>query len=331
MSLDARGPLCECVPNISEGKDPFVYNAVAEAVAAVPGANVLHVDPSPDAHRTVITFVVRPDALISAGLAAFAAAAHSIDMRKHRGIHPRIGALDVFPIVPWRGLAMADCVRFAHDLGLAVWAELHIPVYFYAHASDNPCRKRLADLRRGEYESLTSREVTQTLWPDHGNPTANLRAGASAIGARDVLIAYNLDLATPDAAIAEAIAREIRERRCFKKGPNGERCCDQNGYPLYEEGLLKTLQAKGWLVPSRVIAQVTTNLADYRITSLLSVYETASRLARHMGTTVTGAELIGMLPERALPMGGAETIGLHSPHFNRSERVLEDVLNRRGL
>ena len=220
--------IVECVPNFSEGRDQAKIKAIADAVAAVPGAKLLHVDPGPGANRTVITFIGTPEAVAEAAFRAIAKAAEVIDMRKHRGEHPRLGATDVCPFVPVQGVTLAECAAIARRVGRRVGDELGIPVYFYEAAASDPSRKNLADVRRGEYEGLAEK-LSDGFWtPDCGPAILNHRSGATIIGAREFLVAFNITLTTRDKTSAADIAFELRERGRAARRPSSS--------PFYADG-----------------------------------------------------------------------------------------------
>jgi glutamate formiminotransferase / formiminotetrahydrofolate cyclodeaminase len=279
--------LVECVPNFSEGRDEAVIRAVAAAADETPGVRVLNVDSSPDAHRTVLTFAGGPEACLDAGFRTFKAATGRIDITRHRGVHPRIGALDVFPFVPLRNVDMAECAALAVRLAERVGNELGIPAYLYEEAARSKERKSLSALRAGGTGGLAERMADPAWVPDFGPRTFDPRAGASAIGARGLLIAYNVNLADPDPAVARRVAGLIRE-----SGTGGK------------PGLFKACRAIGWRIESRGRSQVSTNLTDFRVTAPHAVYEACVRLAAEAGGRVTGSEIVGLVPLEALTAAG---------------------------
>ncbi len=269
-------PLVECVPNFSEGRRPEVVKAIADAVAGHAGVRVLHVESDADHNRSVITAVAPPEAMAPAMFDAIATAARLIDLNEHRGAHPRIGATDVVPFVPLRGLDLADCVNLARALGQRVGEELGIPVYLYEAAATRPDRVNLADVRRGQYEALRAEiAVNPDRAPDFG-PAAVGPAGATVIGARAFLIAYNVFLTTDDVEIAKRIAKAIR----------------------HSDGGLRYVKALGLLVNGR--AQVSMNLTNFQKTPIYRVQEMIRREAARYGVGIASSELIGMLPQQAL-------------------------------
>lgn len=274
-------PLVECVPNFSEGRDRATLRAIENAIAGVPGTMLLDMHADPSHNRSVFTFAAPPEAAADAAFHAVAVARDRIDLRRHRGVHPRIGATDVVPFVPLRQATLDDCIGVARALGERVAHELNIPVYLYARAATVPAHERLADLRRGGFEALAARmALDPAALPDFGPPHPHPTAGATAIGARPVLVAYNIWLDTPDVAQARAIARAIRT----------------------SSGGLPAVQAAGFAVAGR--AQVSTNLLDVDVTTPQAVYRAVEAAAHARGLAVARVELVGLLPERAAPAPG---------------------------
>lgn len=296
--------LIECVPNISEGRRDDVIQAVAGVVSTVPGVQLLDVDPGRSTNRTVITFVGPPETIGEAAFRVIQKAAELIDMSKHKGEHPRMGATDVCPFVPVAGVTMEDCVAVAHALGERVGRELNIPGYFYESAAKSPERKNLAHCRKGEYEGLE--KLAQPAWaPDFGPAEwsdRTKRSGATAIGARDFLIAYNINLNTTSSRRANAIAFDIRESGRVKRegGPGSPIVKDAEGNPMREPGSLKAVKGIGWYIEEYGIAQLSLNLTDINTTPVHIAFDEAVERARDRGIRVTGSELVGLLPLRVL-------------------------------
>lgn len=270
--------IVECVPNFSEGRNEQVIEAILGAVKAVPGVALLDHAPDQSHNRLVVTFAGEPAAVEEAAFRATKKAAELIDMEKHHGEHPRIGATDVVPFVPVRGVAMADCVEMARRLGARISEELHIPVYLYAEAATRPERRRLPDIRRGEYEGLKTAISEPGRQPDFGEARMHPTAGATVVGARQPLIAFNANLSTADVRVASAIAKSVRE----------------------SSGGLVSVQAKGVFIKERNTAQVTMNILDHERTPIHRVLELVRVEARRYGVDVVGTEIIGLLPLSAL-------------------------------
>lgn len=341
--------LVECVPNISEGRRAEVYEAVARAAAAVPGATLLNVDPGAETNRTVITLVGPPDAMVEAAFALAREALARIDMRQHRGAHARMGAVDVIPFVPVAGVTMDDCVALARRLGERLGRELGLPVFLYEHAASAPHRRNLADVRAGEYEGL-AQKLAQPAWqPDYGPATFLPGAGATVVGARKFLVAYNVNLNTLDKRLANRVAFDVRERGRKKLDAQGEPVLDAKGEPVWEPGILSAVKAVGWVIPEYGCAQVSLNLTDLDVTPLHLAFDTCDERARARGLRVTGSELVGLVPRSVLLAAGAHylrrmgrtagvpasslvhaavrSLGLsESKPFDPKERVIEERL-----
>jgi glutamate formiminotransferase/formiminotetrahydrofolate cyclodeaminase len=269
--------LIESVPNFSEGRSKAVIDEIAGAIEAVPGATLLHVEMGIDTNRTVITFVGEPEPVTEAAFQSISRAAALIDMRRHQGVHPRIGATDVCPIIPVRGISIAECLPLAEALGKRVGDALGIPVYLYAASARVPGRARLPDIRRGGYERLEERMKDPAFRPDFGPARFNPGAGATVIGVRDFLLAYNVNLKTPDRRLAAAIAAAIRK-----------------------PARLKGCQAAGWYIDAYGLAQVTMNLLDFRAAGLHTAFEAVKEEAERLGLRVTGSEIVGLIPRQAI-------------------------------
>jgi glutamate formiminotransferase/formiminotetrahydrofolate cyclodeaminase len=290
----------ECVPNISEGRRPEVYEAVAKAAGAVPGVTVLDVDPGAETNRTVITFVGEPEAVLEGAFQLMVAALERIDMTTHQGAHSRIGAVDVVPFVPVSEVTMAECVELARRLGERVGRELGIPVYLYENAATSPARRNLADIRAGEYEGLAAK-LTDPAWqPDFGPARLVPRAGASVIGARSFLVAYNVNLNTTDKRLATRIAFDIREKGRKRLDAAGQPVKDEAGAEIWDPGLLAGIKAVGWTIPEFGCAQISINVTDLDATPLHVVFDTCDERARAHGLRVTGSELVGLVPRQVL-------------------------------
>ncbi|CAN5442784.1 hypothetical protein BH10CYA1_BH10CYA1_44180 [soil metagenome] len=288
--------LVECVPNFSEGRNEKVINAIADAIRAVSGVNLLDVDPGWSTNRTVITFVGDPQAAVEAAFQSIAAAATLIDMRRHTGEHPRMGATDVCPFVPVSGITMEECAALAEQLGKRVGDELKIPIYLYAEAAKREDRRSLADIRKGEYEGLAAKMTDAEFRPDFGPQSFNATSGATVIGARPFLIAYNVNLNTKSKKLANDIALNIREAGRTKKNAMGETERNADGTPVKLPGLLKACRAVGWYVDEYERAQVSINLVDYHQTSLEDAFDACCKEADKLGVRVTGSEIVGLVP-----------------------------------
>jgi glutamate formiminotransferase len=271
--------LVECVPNFSEGRNPARVRLIADAITAVKPACVLDTHIDPDHNRSVITFVAPPEAIVEAAVNAVRRASELIDMRTHQGEHPRLGATDVLPFVPLRGVTMDDCIRIAHEAGAVIARELSIPVYFYERAALRPDRVNLEDVRRGALELLRQQITTNPeRAPDEGLAQVHESAGAIAVGARPFLIAFNVILRSSDIAVARQIARTIRAR-------NG-------GLPF--------VKALGFQLQTRGLVQVSMNLINYEVTGMTAAYEAVRREAERLGVEIESVEIVGLVPGNAL-------------------------------
>lgn len=296
--------LIECVPNFSEGRDRAVIDAITREIEGVEGAKLLDVDPGAATNRTVVTFLGPPEAVEEAAFRAIRRAAERIDMARHRGAHPRMGATDVCPFVPVHGATMADCVALAKRLGRRVGTDLGIPVFLYGAAAARPDRVRLPDIRQGEYEALPEKLQDPDFRPDFGPATFHARSGATAIGAREFLIAWNVNLNTRDRRIANRIAAELRETGKPRRDAAGKILRDAGGKALREPGRFTHLQGGGWYIGEYGRAQMTFNLMNYKVTSLAAVFEACRELSRREGVRVTGSELVGLVPLEAILQAG---------------------------
>jgi glutamate formiminotransferase/formiminotetrahydrofolate cyclodeaminase len=316
-------PVLECVPNFSEGRDPAVIGAIRDRIAGVAGVRVLSVEPGRDTNRTVVTFVGPPDAVVEAAFRGAAAAAELIDMRGHTGAHPRFGALDVCPLIPVSGLTMDEAVVHARALAERIGAELGVPVYCYEFAATSPERRNLADVRAGEYEGLADK-LAQPEWrPDYGPAAFNARTGATAVGARKFLVAYNVNLNTTSTRRANAVAFDVREKGRITRRPDpvtGEIVRDADGNPVWTPGALKTVKGIGWFIEEYGIAQVSLNLTDLDVTPLHVAFEEVCRCAEARGVRVTGSELVGVVPLQAMLEAGR--------HFLRKQRRSTGIPDR---
>jgi glutamate formiminotransferase len=317
--------LVECVPNFSEGRDKSVIDAISRAISATSGVRLLDVDPGADTNRTVYTFVGAPEAVAEAAFRAAEAASQLIDMSKHQGAHPRMGALDVCPIVPVAGVTMDECIEVARALGRRMAEALALPVYFYEFAATRPERRNLADIRAGEYEALPKKLADAAWKPDAGPARFNARSGAAVVGAREFLIAYNVNLNTREAKLANEIALNIREAGRLQRDAMGEVVKDATGQDLRVPGRLKATKAIGWYIEQYRQAQVSINLLSYRTTPLHVVLETVREEAAKLGLVVTGSELVGLTPLEPLVEAGRYYLKKQGRSPGVPERELVEV------
>ena len=298
-----REQLIECVPNFSEGNDMSVIKQITDTIESVEGVKLLDVDPGKATNRTVVTFVGTPAEVVEAAFSAVKKASELIDMRKHKGAHPRFGATDVCPLVPVSNITMEETVEYARKLAKRIGEELNIPVYCYENAAFDEKRKNLAYCRSGEYEGLPDK-LGQSEWkPDFGKAEFNARAGAVAVGARDFLVAYNINLNTTSTRRANAIAFDIREKgRAKREGHplTGSIVKDEKGNPVMIPGSLKAVKGIGWYIEEFGIAQVSLNLTNISTTPVHVAYDEAFSKAEVRGVRVTGSEIVGLIPLKAM-------------------------------
>jgi glutamate formiminotransferase/formiminotetrahydrofolate cyclodeaminase len=320
--------LVECVPNISEGRNREAIEAIAAEIRGVSGVTILDVDPGADTNRTVYTFVGAPEPVVEAAVRMARKAAAFIDMSRHSGAHPRIGALDVCPIVPVSDITMGECVEVARRLGRRLADELQIPIYFYERAATRDERRSLADIRTGEYEGLREKLADPAWMPDCGPAVFNPRLGATVVGAREFLIAYNVNLNTRDRRLAHEIALNIRETGRLQRDEHGSVVTLADGTPARAPGRLKATRAIGWYIEEYRQAQVSINLLDFRTTPLHVVFETVKEEAERLGLRVTGSELVGLTPLQPLVDAGRFYLRMQRKSAGAPESELIDLAVR---
>ncbi len=330
--------LIECVPNFSEGRDLTVIKQITDVIEKIDGIKLLDVDPGEATNRTVVTFVGEPEQVMEAAFQAVRKAAELIDMRNHHGAHPRMGATDVCPLVPVAGVTLEECAEYARQLGKRIGDELGVPVYAYEAAAFTPERRNLAVCRKGEYEALSQRFGVAEENPDFG-PTVwdenTARTGATAVGARDFLIAVNYNLNSTSTRRANAIAFDVREKgRPMREGgsPVGKVMKDENGNDIMIPGTLKGTKAIGWFIDEYGIAQVSMNITDIKTTPLHVAFDEVCRCAANRGLRVTGAEIVGLVPKSTLIEAGKyflrkqqRSVGLHD------EEIIKIAVKSMGL
>jgi glutamate formiminotransferase/formiminotetrahydrofolate cyclodeaminase len=299
--------IIECVPNFSEGKDMSVIKQITDEIESVEGIKLLDVDPGKATNRTVVTFVGSPEGVIESAFRAVNKASELIDMSKHRGEHPRMGATDVCPLVPVSNITMEETVHYAHKLAKRIGEELNIPVYCYENAATNDIRRNLANVRSGEYEGLKEKLADPEWKPDYGPAIFNTGSGATAVGARDFLVAYNINLNTTSTRRANSIAFDVRERGRVKRKGNpltGEIVKDEKGNPVMIPGKLKATKAIGWYIEEYGIAQISINLTNISVTPVHVAFDEVCKSAESRGIRVTGSELVGLIPLKAMLEAG---------------------------
>jgi glutamate formiminotransferase/formiminotetrahydrofolate cyclodeaminase len=296
--------LIECVPNFSEGRDLEKIKSITREIENSKDIQLLDVDPGESTNRTVVTFIGTPDGVLEAAFKAIRKASQVIDMTKHSGAHSRMGATDVCPFVPVSGVTMEDCVQLARTLAERVARELGIPVYLYEEAAQKPERRNLATVRAGEYEGLPEKLKDPEWAPDYGEAVFNPQSGATVIGAREFLIAYNINLNTRNRQSAQHIALNLRERGRAKRDAQGNIIRDEGGKSVMEPGKFKEVKAVGWYVKDYEIAQISINFTNYKISPPHLVFDEAVKEAEQIGCRVTGSELVGLIPKEAMLQAG---------------------------
>lgn len=349
--------LIECVPNFSEGRDMTVIKQITDVIESVEGVRLLDVDPGRDTNRTVVTFTGSPEAVCEAAFLAVKKASEVIDMSKHTGAHPRMGATDVCPLIPVAGISMEETVKYARGLAERIGGELSLPVYCYEEAALKDKRKNLAAVRSGEYEGLKKKLADPEWKPDFGPASFNPGAGAVIVGARDFLVAFNVNLNTTSTRRANAIAFDVRERGREKRegdSVTGKIIKDAGGNPVMIPGTLKAVKAIGWFIPEYGIAQISMNLTNIGATPVHIAFDEVCKKAESRGIRVTGSELVGLIPLKAMLDAGiyflhkqqlsagvsdaeliavaVKSMGLAEiKPFNPDEKIIEYVLRDRGL
>ncbi len=348
--------LIECVPNFSEGRDMAVIDAITEAIAAVDGCDLIDVDPGAATNRTVVTIVGGPEAVLEAAVRAAKVARRLIDMSRHSGEHPRFGAMDVCPLVPVANITMEETVQWAHRLGQRLADEVGISGYFYEHAAKTPERRNLAVCRKGEYEGLRERLADPAWKPDFGPGSFDAAWGVTAVGARNFLVAYNVNLNTTSTRRANAIAYDVREKGRVKTDdgtPNGKPLLDAGGNKVWQPGSLKCVKGIGWFIEEYGVAQISMNLTDITVTPVHVAFDEVRKKAEERGVRVTGSELVGLIPlaavldagrhylrlqQRSLGVADAEIIKIAVKSmgldelgpFNPSEKIIEYAMAAGG-
>ncbi len=345
--------IIECVPNFSEGRNIETINKITDEIKCVEGVVLLDVDPGKDTNRTVVTFVGSPEGVAEAAFRAIKKASELIDMSGHCGAHPRMGATDVCPLIPVSGVTVEECVRLAGEIGRRVGTELDIPVFLYEQAATRPEHRNLANIRKGEYEALEEKFRDPGFRPDFGPAEFRPRSGATAIGVREFLLAYNINLNTRDKQAAHDIALTIREAGRAKRDKDGRIVRDNNGKTVNVPGLLKNCKAVGWYIDEYGYAQISMNLTDYKVTNFHHAFDAVCAEAEKRGYRVTGSEAVGLVPKAALLEAGRHylkkqgkntgipekeiihtailSLGLNDTvHFCPDEKIIENRILNKG-
>ena len=320
--------LVECVPNFSEGRDQSIIDEIIQSISTVSDVTLLDVDIGYDFNRTVVTMVGTPEAVLEAAVASTSVAIRLIDMRKHSGEHARMGAVDVVPFIPIQNSTMEDCISLSERYGKIISERFKIPIYLYANSARRKERKRLPDIRKGEYEGL-EKKLSMDIWkPDFGPSAFVPKTGAIASGARQVLIAYNINLNTNNKKLANIIAGKIRTSGTFSKDSNGDKILDNEGKHVRTPGIFQSLQAAGWMYDENT-AQVSMNLLDHTITGLHEVTDAVRFEANLLGLEATSSELVGLVPLQAMIEAGK--------HYSQNSEIhdetiiLQEAVNGLGL
>lgn len=342
--------LIECVPNFSEGRNQDIINQITSEITSIPNIKLLDVDSGQDTNRTVVTFVGPPNNVIEAAFLAILKASELIDMSVHKGAHPRMGATDVCPLVPIQGVSIDECIEYSHKLAEKVGEKLKIPIFMYEKSAINKSRRNLANIRKGEYEGMTQKLKMKEWKTDYGPNKLNIKSGVTAIGVREFLIAYNINLNTSDKKMASDIALDIREAGRAKRDSKGKIVRDKNNVMIKAPGTLKGVKAVGWYLDEHNIAQVSMNLVDYKITSMHKAFDEVRKQAQKRGMRVTGSELVGLVPLEPLLDAGkyflkkqnksegvsnkqlihiaVKSLGLDEMYsFNKNEKIIEYIID----
>src|SRR6476646_7738000 len=323
--------IIECVPNFSEGRGPEVIRQITSPIGSVDDVRLLNVDPGASMNGRVVTLAGNPEAVVEAAFRGIQKAAELIDMRKHTGAHPRMGATDVCPFIPVSNVSWEEAIECANELGQRVGDELKIPVYLYEKAAKDPARSNLSIIRAGEYEGFFDK-IKQPEWkPDFGPATFNEKSGGTVIGAREFLVAYNANLNTKATRRANSVAFDVRENGRVKTDdgtPTGKPVLDADGEPVREPGMLKHVKAIGWYVEEYGIAQVSMNLTNLEETPLHAAFEACVEAASKRGLRGTGSELVGMLPKKCMVDAGRYFLRKQKWSEGASEHELIDIAVR---
>ena len=322
--------IVECVPNFSEGKDKSIINAISAAVESVDGVKLLNVDPGEDFNRTVYTFVGEPEPILEAALRAAKVGIALIDMTKHKGEHARMGALDVCPFIPIKGVKDDDCIKISKKFGERMAKDLGVPVFLYAKSAAQPDRVRLPDIRKGEYEALKEKFKDLSFKPDYGKPKFVPKSGATATGCRDILLAYNINLNTNNKSIASKISGLIRTSGIIKKDKDGNKIIGPDGKAERIPGRFKGVQAGGMMYDEN-IAQVSMNLLNYREVNLHDVFDAVQEEAGKLGAKATGSEIVGLVPKESLILAGKYYSKKNGLQISDVEELVTLAIDNLGL
>lgn len=318
--------IIECVPNFSEGRNEETINAIAEAIKNTPECKLLNVEPDRDYNRVVVTFVGTKKGVLEGAINASIVASERIDMTRHKGEHPRIGAIDVVPFIPIKNATIEDCVEISKEYGKVISEKLNIPIYLYEYSATRPERKNLSDIRKGEYEGLPDKLMDPDWYPDFGKPEFNPKLGATVTGCRFFLIAYNVNLKTQDVKIADEISGVIRESGKALRDENGN-IVKRDGKTVRIPGKFKAVKAMGVSLEKFGITQVSINLVNYKITNMHQVFEAVKEEAQKFGVEVWGSEIVGLVPLEAILDAGK----FYNPDSDNEEELIQTAIDKLGL
>jgi glutamate formiminotransferase/formiminotetrahydrofolate cyclodeaminase len=336
--------IIECVPNFSEGRNEELFNSIKNVLSIIPDVKLLNLEPDADYNRVVVTLAGNESSIIEGAVGACKAAAEMIDMTKHKGEHPRLGAIDVVPFVPVKDITMEECVKISEIFGERIARELDVPVYLYEHAARNPQRVSLSSIRKGEYEGLEAKLKDPEWKPDFGECKFNAKLGAIVTGARFFLVAYNVNIKSTNIKISKEIAEILRESGKPKRDGQGN-IIKENGKTIYMKGRLKNVKGMGVLLEKYNITQVSMNLTNYNITAIHTAFEEVKKEAERLGAEVDGSEIVGLVPLEALLQAGRfysegkvsieeelvdlaiEKLGLSSlNHFDKQQKIIDYMI-----
>ncbi|MBI65322.1 MAG: glutamate formimidoyltransferase [Candidatus Marinimicrobia bacterium] len=324
--------LIECVPNFSEGRNQSIIDEIIAPIKDSADVHLLDVDPGYDTNRTVVTFIGEPESVIAVAFKCIEIASNLIDMSKHSGEHPRMGATDVCPLIPLQNVSMKECINYSKTLASKVGRELNIPIFLYENSSKSKFRSNLSDIRKGEYEGMKVKLKDPKWRSDYGPKEFNDKSGTTAIGAREFLIAYNVNLNTFDRKIATDIALDIRESGRAKRDAEGKIIRDDNGKIIKKKGKFKFCKAVGWYIDEYNQAQVSINLTNYKKTSIHKVFEEVRKQARKRGVRVTGSEIVGLVPLQAMIDSGKYYLGKQRyPLGIPQQDIVQNAIQSLGL
>lgn len=323
--------IIECVPNFSEGSDINILDSIKAAITSVKGAYLLNMEPDADYNRAVFTFVGDKNSIVEAAFQATKTASELIDMRKHKGGHPRMGATDVVPFVPVKNASVEDCIDCSKSYAEKISKELNIPVFLYESSATRPERVNLANVRSGEYEGLANKLKDPQWKPDFGEAVFNPESGATITGARKFLIAYNVNIDSTDVSYAKEIAFRLRESGRIKKDSDGNKMYDDSGKAIRIPGKLKNVKGLGVALVEQGITQVSMNLTDFTTSGMELVYESCVKEAKELGVNVTGSEVVGLVPEDALVKAGRFYAQKSSLKDLNKEKLIDLAITSLGL